>query len=293
VLRKRYKKFRYTLGWKYPWLYRKLSKAMFPTQVLVLCVSLLAVVSFYKKHYSFEATMRASEQTYTTDYIHPLSPANTPASSKVSAVNREVPAVITNTREVNPQPSVTQPAVVPVSLTRDNNISTVVVKTEIQKSDDALLAEVLKAEAYLQQKKQQTKRLEERVERARQLLRAAETDMAEREKTGTQILTEQWIQQQPENHFVVQIASSSDSELLQDYAGRNPLHTPLAIYPYKINKTGNVVYGLSTGLFIDRQDAMTELPRLNKISKRHGVWVRKISDIKTALRALEQQQLLQ
>jgi len=164
VLRKRYKKFRYTLGWKYPWLYRKLSKAMFPTQVLVLCVSLLAVVSFYKKHYSFEATMRASEQTYTTDYIHPLSPANTPASSKVSAVNREVPAVITNTREVNPQPSVTQPAVVPVSLTRDNNISTVVVKTEIQKSDDALLAEVLKAEAYLQQKKQQTKRLEERVE---------------------------------------------------------------------------------------------------------------------------------
>jgi len=92
---------------------------------------------------------------------------------------------------------------------------------------------------------------------------------------------------------VVQIASSSDSELLQDYAGRNPLHTPLAIYPYKINKTGNVVYGLSTGLFIDRQDAMTELPRLNKISKRHGVWVRKISDIKTALRALEQQQLLQ
>lgn len=297
MLKKRYKKIRYTLGWKYPWLYSKLSSAVFPAQLLLLCVSLLALVGFYQKHYSFEATMRASENKSTTDYIHPLSPAHTGISTKNTTVHNEASAITTTPRTVILQSAVeqaaTQPEVVPASLTRDNSLSAAVTKTEIQKSDDALLAEVIKAEAWLRQKKQQTKRLEARVERARQLLRSAETNTAEQQEPKTRLLTGEWVQQQPENHFVVQIASSTNFELLQDYATRNPLTAPLAIYPYKVSKTGNVVYGLSTGLFIDRQDAMNELPRLTEISKRHGVWVRKIADLKTNLASLEQLQLLQ
>ena len=58
-IKRRYKRLRYYCSWKYPKLFRFVRTVTFPAQVLALCLGLFALVTFYQKNFSFEATMRA------------------------------------------------------------------------------------------------------------------------------------------------------------------------------------------------------------------------------------------
>ena len=62
---------RYNIRRKYPRLYRAVRKLRRPVQLAVLCLVLVWVVDYYQRHYSFEATMRAS-QTSAISQVEPL-----------------------------------------------------------------------------------------------------------------------------------------------------------------------------------------------------------------------------
>ena len=269
-LKYRYKKIRYICSWKFPRLYRALRKLTFPAQVAALCLLLTAIVSFYQNNWSFEATSRASAINTAAKSIHPV--------LKTKAVDS--PAIVQASLSLEPT----------VPITQNNS------------AEEALTTQILKAEALLQQKKQQTRLLEEKVKRAKTLLKSAETTQPEANSTNAagridtdfkadrksrpQVLSETWLQAQPSDHYVVQISSSTDYELLAEFAGSRAVKAPLVIYPSTVSEQGNVIYSLSSGLFISKDDATTEMPALAAITEQDGVWVRKISDINTGLASL-------
>jgi len=125
---------------------------------------------------------------------------------------------------------------------------------------------------------------------------AAETDntaTAERNKPVQEIHTEEWLQELPSNHYVIQIASSANYDVLVKLATNWSVNAPLIIYPSTVNEQGKLMYGLSTGLFIAKEDAVTEVPRLEEISNPDGVWVRKVSTMKNKLASLRNSQPIQ
>ena len=314
------KRFRYVCSWKYPKLYKGLRFAWFPAQVLALCALMAAMVSYYQAHYSFEATARASAAASTTDNSRLLSANNAALKNKprlyvaayaerkqidnsdatpapIAAENTaDAPTESTNPTDAaeivhaalpkisNPDKAAETPAKEILSLT------TLVEKKEAHES---LVAMLLKSEELRNQKLQKNKRIEVPRVRVTGLPGSAAPSTANRVDSKLKVHSEQWLQAQPSSHYLVQIASSTDHELLTQFAKNNPLSGPLAIYPSRVSEQGNVQYGLSTGLFASRADAMAELPKLAEASKRHGVWVRKVAAVQEKMTSLKRDRLIQ
>ena len=243
-IKRRYKRFRYYLNWRFPKLYQLLCAVKFPLQLAVLCLGTVTSVNFYNAHYSSAAVAERYDKT-------------TPAG---------------NTQVLKNQPTVT---------TASNGA------THIE-SEQARQQQASKAESLIKVKKQPTDHLEDKLDNAKQLPGTPNPGP----DTPIQMRGAEWLLQLPGQHYVAQIAAATDQLVLLDYAADNHFSEPLAVYPFKINKNGTLVYGLSTGLFITLEDARTELPVLNKLSEQHGVWVRKVAEIKEQITTLKQNQIL-
>lgn len=271
-IRNRLNQFRFYISWKYPLFYDRVCATKFPLQLLALSLVTIVCVSFYNAHYSFAASAKNSRKTNT----------DTIALANTSEVETESPIVNTESNQASSQD---------LSYSPTSN-SPIQLEAALKKSEEVLQQQVLKAETLLREKKQQTRRLEEKVESARNLLRTSEMNLPS-SITELEIYNAEWMLELPEDHYVVQIASATEQQTLLQYAADKSFNAPLAIFPFKVNKNGELVYGLSTGLFIEKDDATTELPMLSKISTQHGVWVRKVAEIKQQLVSLKQSKLLQ
>ena len=224
-LKNRYNNFRYIFRRKYPALFNTINTIAFPAKVLLLCLSLAALVSYYQKHYSFGAASNTSRTIAATGNATQLIAAQ-PEDTSLS------PVVFTEGAEAEQT------------------------MTELAPEPETLLP------------------------------------YAEFRKLTTTILSVNWLLAQPSNYYVAQIASSPNLELLTSLAQNQNLEDPLAIYPFKVNKNGNLVYGLSSGLFTSKSPAMAKVPELAEISEHHGVWVRQISEIGDQLESLKKKQSL-
>lgn len=233
--------------------------AKFPLQLLGLCIVTVLAVSFYNAHYSFAATY-----------------------NKGKAVNQNTTVAMAESQ----QPLVTTQSMKVEKQSPDELEATLI------KSEEVLQQQVARAEALLAEKKQQTARLEQKVESAKNLLNSSDQN-SQHAFPDLQLYNADWLQAVPENHYVVQIAAATEPKVLMNYASDKRFNPPLAIYPFKLNRKGELMYGLSTGLFIVQDDALTELPILSEISEEHGVWVRKVADIKLELAALQQNRTIQ
>jgi len=318
-LKYRLKRFRYVCSWKYPKLYRGLRFAWFPAQILALCALMAAMVSYYQAHYSFEATARASAAASTTDDSRLLSANNAALKNEprlyvaAYAERKQIddsdtipaPMAAENTAEVPTESTnPTDPAeIVHAALPKKSNpdkaaetpakeILSLTTLAEKKEAHEALVAMLLKSEELRNRKLQKNKRIEVPTVRVASLPGSSEAN-ANRAAESLKVYSEQWLQAQPSSHYVVQIASSTNHELLAEFAKNNPLNGPLAIYRSSVSERGNEVYGLSTGLFSSRADAMAELPKLAEASKRHGVWVRKVSAVQEKLTSLKRDRLIQ
>ena len=285
-LKHSYNKACYVCSWKYPRLHDFLLAAKFPTQLLALCFALYIAVGFYQQHFSFEAHQRNAVKTSSSENIHPL--AFKTYVSTFSVTQYEVPATVRST-ELN------SATITALHANNDQSLAVVASKSDdadfpslpavqvhsadarpAENADAVLLDQVLIAEELLKLKKQQTRRLEEKVARAKGVLQAHN------------LHNEEWLLQQPDNHFIVQIAASSEPKLLEEFIRTKPVKGPIAIYPFKLNKEGKLMYGLSSGLYIAREDAVSDLAQLSEISQHNGVWVRKVAAIRRQFAALEQ-----
>ena len=255
-IKRRYERFRYYLNWRFPKLYQLLCAVKFPLQLTVLCLGTITAVNFYNAHYSSAAVAGRYAKTM-------------PAG---------------NTRELQNQPPVTNTS----NRTSQDNAPLKQVRTALIESEKDRQQQVLKPESLLAVKKQPTDHLEDKLDSVKQLPGAADPSPDK----PIQMRGAEWLLQLPGKHYVAQIATAADQQILLDYAAGNTFSAPLAIYPFKVNKDGALVYGLSTGLYITIEDARTELPVLSKLSAQHGVWVRKVAEIKDQITTLKQNQIL-
>ncbi len=273
-IKNRYNQLRFYISWKYPLFYDRICAAKFPLQLLALCLATLLAVRFYNAHYSFNASLKNYHKANSGIGTPTVVAGDLPESEQLIVTTASNRATSQNTSR-SPNLRENTPDQLEATLTR---------------SEEVLQQQVTKAEALLQQKKQQTNRLEEKVESAKVLLSASNENT---QVAAQQLQNADWLEQQPENHYVVQVAAATEQQILLDYAADKDFKAPLVIYPFKVNKDGELVYGLSTGLFIAQDDAIAELPVLSKISEQHGVWVRKVADIKGQLSSLKLNRIVQ
>jgi len=93
------------------------------------------------------------------------------------------------------------------------------------------------------------------------------------------IVDAQWISRLNPNSFIVQFASTPDLKLLEEFIPVINSGEPIAIYPFKKTRSGDLVYGIATGVFEDLDSALLSVERLPTAARAHEPWVRPVKDL--------------
>ena len=64
--------------------------------------------------------------------------------------------------------------------------------------------------------------------------------------------------------------------------------SPVAIYPFRTTDSQNPVFGLLSGLYETRSEAVNAVEEMSNDAKRFGVWIRPISDLQAAIKNNQQ-----
>ena len=99
------------------------------------------------------------------------------------------------------------------------------------------------------------------------------------------IYTSGWVSRLPADKYIIQVASSTDRELLLKDALAFP-YGPVAIYPFNKSKRKRVIYGLSAGVYNSFDDARRAIDILPKEVVANGPWIRQISTVKKQIQNL-------
>ena len=99
------------------------------------------------------------------------------------------------------------------------------------------------------------------------------------------IYTSGWISRLPADKYIIQVASSTDRELLLKDALAFP-YGPVAIYPFNKSKRKTVIYGLSAGVYNSFDDARRAFDILPEEVVANGPWIRQISTLKKQIQKL-------
>ena len=267
-IRRRYKRLPYYFSWKHPKLFYFVRAIAFPVQVLTLCLVLFAFVTFYQKHFSFEANMRARAANEVSQPERSIvtraesqQPHNTQSNETISLVKNEAYQTSPETEISAPtktettliaaiiEPPITPPSPVGTALIqRSDRISTKTPPTKIATTSDETDETIASSEP------------------------AAEAETKN-------ILGSEWLAEQRNNQYVVQLATSSLHAELVNFAQALPVEGPLVIYPYKKNSENELVYGLSAGLHNSITEANAALEKLPTDSAKYGYWIRATAEI--------------
>jgi septal ring-binding cell division protein DamX len=96
---------------------------------------------------------------------------------------------------------------------------------------------------------------------------------------------ERWVLFQEAGKFTVQLATSRERGYIIDLAQSLPAQDPVAIYPFLTTNSKNPVFGLLSGLYNTREEAVAAVANMDPAAKQFGVWIRPIGDLQTAIKA--------
>lgn len=94
---------------------------------------------------------------------------------------------------------------------------------------------------------------------------------------------ERWVLFQEPTHFTVQLATSRERNYILELA-QGLSESPVAIYPFRTTESQNPVFGLLSGLYKTRSEAISAVDSMPENVKRFGVWIRPISDLQAAIK---------
>ncbi|MEM7256789.1 MAG: AAA family ATPase [Pseudomonadota bacterium] len=96
---------------------------------------------------------------------------------------------------------------------------------------------------------------------------------------------ERWVLFQDAGKFTVQLATSREREYIIDLAQSLPATDPVAIYPFLTTNSKNPVFGLLSGLYDTREEAVVAVENMPQAAKQFGVWIRPIGDLQGDIKA--------
>ena len=98
-------------------------------------------------------------------------------------------------------------------------------------------------------------------------------------RTRPDLVDEEWITQLDPEHYIVQYSSSTDLESLKEFVPVIDNAEEIAIYPFKENQAGRLVYGIATGVFPDLDTALKSLEELPAEARAHNPWIRPVREL--------------
>ena len=98
------------------------------------------------------------------------------------------------------------------------------------------------------------------------------------------IENERWVLFQAPTKFTVQLATSRERNYIIDLAQTLEAEDPVAIYPFKTTNSNNPVFGLLSGLYETRSEAIAAVDQMDENTKQFGVWIRPIADLQSAIK---------
>ena len=93
------------------------------------------------------------------------------------------------------------------------------------------------------------------------------------------IENERWVLFQSPTKFTVQLATSRERGYIIDLAQTMEVTDPVAIYPFLTTDSNNPVFGLLSGLYDTRAEAIAAVDNMSDATKQFGVWIRPVSDL--------------
>ena len=96
---------------------------------------------------------------------------------------------------------------------------------------------------------------------------------------------ERWVLFQDAGKFTVQLATSRERDYIIDLAQSLPALDPIAIYPFLTTNSKNPVFGLLSGLYNTREEAVAAVESMPGAAKQFGVWIRPIGDLQSDIKA--------
>ena len=77
----------------------------------------------------------------------------------------------------------------------------------------------------------------------------------------------------------MQLATSRERGYIIDLAQTMEVTDPVAIYPFLTTDSNNPVFGLLSGLYDTRAEAIAAVDNMSDATKQFGVWIRPVSDL--------------
>ena len=93
------------------------------------------------------------------------------------------------------------------------------------------------------------------------------------------IENERWVLFQSPTKFTIQLATSRERSYIIDLAKTMEVTDPVAIYPFFTTDSQNPVFGLLSGLYETRSEAIAAVESMSEDAKKFGVWIRPVSDL--------------
>lgn len=98
------------------------------------------------------------------------------------------------------------------------------------------------------------------------------------------IENERWVLFQSPLKFTVQLATSRERSYIIELARTMNVQDPVAIYPFLTTNSSNPVFGLLSGLYDTRSDAIAAVENMSEEVKKFGVWIRPVSDLQADIK---------
>jgi len=93
------------------------------------------------------------------------------------------------------------------------------------------------------------------------------------------IENERWVLFQSPTKFTVQVATSRERGYIIDLAQTMDVTDPIAIYPFLTTESKNPVFGLLSGLYDTRSEAIAAVESMSADAKKFGTWIRPVADL--------------
>lgn len=106
-----------------------------------------------------------------------------------------------------------------------------------------------------------------------------------------EIVGSKWVQGLNPAHYIMQFGASPDRSLLDQFIPVINQGEPIAVYPFKRNRSGKPVYGIATGVYKTGDAALAAIESFSAQARAYDPWVRKISDLKEDIASLTNEAL--
>lgn len=279
-LRRRYRRFRYNNQARFPRLFVILDMAKLPLQILLVALPLWLAVGFYDDHFSYRAKNELRNAA-----IPVVDTLPNMADPSITVANTTDPKIADNE---NASDTVPEDGVIAInrnageaqSVDRGSATdSLIVVKREpapqnVLLSDIETVGDVQSAE--LTDKATELNSVVERISGPAQI----HIDRLTKEAGPLVLRDAGWLKDQSDTSFVIQVESSANVERMRQQIKKLRSPEQLAIYPYKVSVDGDVVYGLSYGLYETLTDAKNANATMPAEMRRFGSWIRQVGPLK-------------